>query len=187
MRGTAPGRARPADDRSDSFKPGRQKLGGRKKGTPNVFSIDYKKAILEAAYRVGYDGNGKDGVVGYLRWLTCHSPQVYGAVLLSVLALETVESCAAEEPSTKEENNEEIRKYVGLTAKKRMARRAVQAEPRLEGDWTGEPFPVGSLMQIAVKAPKAFCKLLVAALLRPPTKRRPRPDTPGGTPQQAAA
>jgi hypothetical protein len=64
MRGTAPGRARPADDRPGSFKPGRRKQGGRKRGTPNLFSIDYKKAIIEAAYRVGHDGNGKDGERG---------------------------------------------------------------------------------------------------------------------------
>jgi len=38
--------------------------------------------------------------------------------------------------------------------------------------WTGQPFPVGSLMQLAVENPKVFCKLCVAAFLRPPTKRR---------------
>ena len=65
-RGSAPDRARPAYLRPGSFKKGREKRGGRKRGTPNFFSADYKKAILEAAYRIGRDGNGKDGVVGYL-------------------------------------------------------------------------------------------------------------------------
>ena len=65
MRGRAPGRAQPAYLRPGSFKQGHEKRGGRKRGTPNLLSIDYKKAILEAAYRIGQDGNGKNGVVGY--------------------------------------------------------------------------------------------------------------------------
>jgi hypothetical protein len=50
-RGSAPDRARSADLRPGSFKPGHEKRGGRKRGTPNLFTIDYKKAILEAASR----------------------------------------------------------------------------------------------------------------------------------------
>ena len=64
-RGSAPDRARDAHLRPGSFKKGHRKLGGRKRGTPNAFSPDYKQAILEAAHRVGHDGNGEDGAVGY--------------------------------------------------------------------------------------------------------------------------
>jgi hypothetical protein len=67
MRGSAPSRAQPAYLRPGSFKQGHEKRGGRKRGTPNFFSIDYKKAILEAAYRIGQDGNAKNGVVAISR------------------------------------------------------------------------------------------------------------------------
>jgi hypothetical protein len=66
-RGTAPGRTQLAHLRRGSFKPGHAKLGGRKRGTPNLVSPNYKRAIFEAAYRIGYDGNGKDDVIGYFR------------------------------------------------------------------------------------------------------------------------
>ena len=57
-RGSAPGRARSEDQRSGSFKKGRQKRGGRQRGTPNKFPAEYKNQILEAANRVGEDANG---------------------------------------------------------------------------------------------------------------------------------
>jgi hypothetical protein len=69
-RGTAPGRARDASQRPGSFKPGHAKVGGRKKGTPNALSVDYKNAVLAAAYFVGRDGKGADGLVGYSRILS---------------------------------------------------------------------------------------------------------------------
>ncbi|MFZ1006518.1 MAG: hypothetical protein WAN65_06765 [Candidatus Sulfotelmatobacter sp.] len=91
-RGSAPGRAQSADRRSGSFKQGHEKRGGRKRGTPNVFSIDYKKAILEAAYRVGYDGHGKNGLVGYFFWLIKYHLRIYCTVLLiNILMLEYAE------------------------------------------------------------------------------------------------
>jgi hypothetical protein len=175
-RGSAPDRAQPADQRSGSFKQGHEKRGGRKRGTPNWLSIDYKKAILEAAYRVGYDGNGKDGVVGYFAWVAeCH-PRIYGTVLLIHLLLqEYAESDTPEELRLKiDENNQEVRDYIGLTSKNRATAQPVQGESEPPWAWTGQPFPVGSLMQLAVESPKDFCTLFAAAFLRPPTKRRTR-------------
>ena len=85
----APGRARDADQRSGSFKPGHKKLGGRKRGTPNAASPDYRKTIIEAACRVGGDGGGRDGLVGYLRWVARHHPKVFCSQFLpNVLAME---------------------------------------------------------------------------------------------------
>jgi hypothetical protein len=52
-RGNCPGRAREASERPGSFKLGHKKLGGRKKGTPNAISADLKKALLQAAHRIG--------------------------------------------------------------------------------------------------------------------------------------
>ncbi len=53
QRGSAPGREQPDFLRKASFKTGHEKKGGRKRGTPNAFSADYKRALVEAAYRVG--------------------------------------------------------------------------------------------------------------------------------------
>ena len=52
-RGSAPGRARSEDQRPGSFKKGHKKRGGRQRGTPNKFTAEFKKDILEAAHRIG--------------------------------------------------------------------------------------------------------------------------------------
>jgi hypothetical protein len=87
----------------------------------NSFSIDYKKAIFEAAYRIGYDGNGKNGVVGYFSWVAERHPRICGTVLLiNLLPLEYADSDTPEEPClTMEEINQEVRAYIGLTDKNR--------------------------------------------------------------------
>ena len=181
-RGSAPGRAQPADQRSGSFKRGHEKRVGRKRGTPNLFSIDYKKAILEAAYRIGYDGNGENGIVGYFSWVAERHPRTYCTVLLiNLLLLEYADSDTPDEPCrTMEEVNEDLRDYIGLTGKNWVTERPAQAESEQPWDWTGQPFPLGSLMQLAVESPKTFCTLCTAAFLRPPTKRRGRAGRPIG-------
>lgn len=175
-RGSAPGRAQSADRRSGSFKQGHEKRGGRKRGTPNFFSTDYKKALSEAAYRIGQDGNGKNGIVGYFMWVIQYHLQIYCTVLLpKILVLEHAESDTPEEPRwTIEKNNQEVRDYLGLTGKNQPTEQPVQVESEQPWDWTDQPFPVGSLMPLAVESPKAFCTLHAAAFLRPPTKRRGR-------------
>ena len=173
-RGSAPGREQPDYLRPDSFKPGHEKRGGRKRGTPNAFSADYKRAIIEAAYRVGNDGNGKDGVVGYFEWVGLRYPTIFYTVLLvSLLPLECAEEFTPDQQHwTKEELNERIREHIGLAGRDRAKRLNVQTESRSPWDWTGQDFPVNSLMQRAVENPKAFSTLIVAAFLRPPTKRQ---------------
>jgi len=173
-RGSAPGRAQPEYLRPGSFKQGHKKLGGRKRGTPNILPIDYKKAIREAAYRIGQDGNGKNGVVGYFTWVLERHPGIFFTVLLvSLLPLENAESDSPEEPrQTIEELNQSFRDTIGLTGKNRTKEQAVPVESESPWGWTGQPFPVGGLMQLAVENPKAFCTQLVAAFLAPPTKLR---------------
>ena len=186
-RGSAPDRARAEYQRPGSFKPGHAKLGGRKRGTPNLISADYKKTILEAAYRVGYDGNGKDGAIGYFTWVGERHPMVFYTVLLvSLLPLENAESNTPEPRRTIEERNQWLRDYIGLTRKNQTKRESVQIDSKSRWAWTGQPFPVGGLMHFAVKNPKAFCKLFVAAFLRPPPKRR-RPAARRPWPQAGAA
>ena len=173
--GSAPGRAQPADRRPGSFKPCHKKRGGRKRGTPNLLSIDFKRGIFEAAYRIGLDGNGKDGIVGYFSWVAEHHPRSYGSMLANILVLEYAERDTPEEPRlTIEEINQEVRDYIGLTGKNRATGQPVQVESEPPWAWTGQPFPVGSLMQLAVEKPKAFCTLCAAAFLRLPTNRRGR-------------
>jgi hypothetical protein len=53
----------------------------------------------DAAYRIGQDGNGKNGVVGYLSWVAERHPQIFFTVLLINLPpLENAESDTPEEP-----------------------------------------------------------------------------------------
>ena len=172
-RGSAPGRERPDYQRPGTFKRGHKKRGGRKRGTPNAFSADYKGAIIEAAYRIGYDGNGKDGVIGYLKWVGTKHPDVFYEVLLtSLLPLESAEDYTTEELqwTTKEEINKEVRHYIGLDRNERTKRENVRTELPSPWDWTGQEFPLNSLMHLAVVNPKAFCKLIIAGFLRAPSK-----------------
>ncbi len=101
--------------RSGSFKKGHPKRGGRKGGTPNLISADYKRAIIEAAYRVGEDGNGKDGVLGYLSWVGKHHPTIsYTVLLVSLLPFEEAEGYDPGARLTAKEINQSSRDYIGL-------------------------------------------------------------------------
>jgi hypothetical protein len=179
--GSAPGRAQPAYLRPRSFKSGHAKRGGRKRGTPNVFPPDYKKAIVEAAERIGNDGNGRDGLVGYFSWVALRHPRIFSTVLLiNVLPLEFAESNTPEEPRrTMEEVGQWVREYIGFAGKGRKQQRTVSVDVRSPSDWTGQPFPVSSLMRAAVADPKGFSKLfgrIPAAHNKPwPTRPRDRP------------
>jgi hypothetical protein len=159
-RGTTPDRARDASQRPGSFKPGHKKLGGRRKGTPKALSADYKTAVLEAAYRVGRDGMGKDGIVGYLTRLLMRCPEVACILLSRVLVLQDCGS-PPDDRTTKEEINQHIRDLIGRANKTGSG----SPEPGLTTEW-----PISDLMRIAVKHPKDFGKLF-AALLPQPTGR----------------
>jgi hypothetical protein len=128
-RGSAPDRAQPVHLRPGSFKPGHKKHGGRRRGTPNKFSGEYKNDIFEAAYRVGEDANGKAGMVGYLRWVARHHPKAFGRLLGSVMKLQELEIGMPEKPlPTVEEHDEEVRAYFGLCSDERT--QPEPAEPR---------------------------------------------------------
>jgi hypothetical protein len=168
-RGSAPGRARDNSERPGSFKSGHAKLGGRKKGTPNAISADYNKVVLEAAYRVGSDGNGKDGITGYLKWVFLGYPAIFSILFCRLLALEDCGYWQNEPPLTKDEIDEEIRRYIGIapTNKRKGAMHSRRFEPTTEPQW-----PLSVLMHIAVMDPKSFGKMLVAVLPRPTAQLR---------------
>jgi hypothetical protein len=174
-RGSAWGRAQPQHLRPGSFKRGHEKRGGRKRGTPNLLSVDFKKAILEAAYRIGYDGNGKNGVCGYFLWVGERHPKIFYTVLLAgLLRLEIAQGGAPEGTRwPRHEIDQRLRNHIGFTDKNRTMGRNAPVDARSQWSWTGQPLPVGGLMQLAVENPKDFCKLYVAAFMRPQTKRPP--------------
>jgi hypothetical protein len=154
-RGTAPGRARDELQRPGSFKSGHKKMGGRKKGTPNAMSLDYVRAVLEAAQRVGSDGIGKDGIVGYFQRLLIECPRVALIFLTRLMELEGWCWPEDEPLPTMEEFNQRTRSY--LKSRKRG------------GSVAAKEWPVTDLMRIAVKYPESFGKVLIAMLPRPPT------------------
>ena len=61
---------------------------GRKAGSPNKTTKALKEAILEAAELVGHDGNGGDGLTGYLKTLAVSEPRAFAGLLGRVLPLQ---------------------------------------------------------------------------------------------------
>ena len=175
MRGIAPGRARDANTRSGSFKRYHSKRGGRQPGTRNAFSCDYKKAIFEAAHRIGYDGNGKNGLVGYLMWVAVFHPKAFSLLLEHVVPLEALVTSLPVEPlPTMDQMNERVRTFLqlGSASSKQEERPRVRIKASSSADWTGQGFPLSSLMHSAVESPVDFCKLMAAGFLRKRGKRR---------------
>ena len=162
-RGTAPGRARDASERPGTFKPGHKKLGGRKKGTPNALSADYKKAIMTAAYFAGRDGMGAEGLVGYFKRVLIECPDVACMLLGRAFLHEEDDWPPDDLILSKEQNEKGVRDSIGVTGSGRP-------DPALTTQ-----FPVSELLRIAVKHPKIFGKLIAA--LMPLPRGRPRRST----------
>jgi hypothetical protein len=165
-RGSSPGRARDASQLSGSFEAGHKKLGGRKKGTRNLISPERKRALLEAAHRVGSDGNGKDGVAGYFTCLAKRDPTLFYVDIWSrSLELDLHEAAvSAEARGITNEPDDEIRSPSGRT-KQRSPFESLRELPDDE---------VQALMRLAVERRKDFCKIFCAALLTPPKNWRAR-------------
>jgi len=70
--------------RPGTFPPG-YKGPGRTKGKPNKVTTLLKDAIILAAEAVGEDRKGKDGLVGYLKYLAKREPKAYASLLSRVL------------------------------------------------------------------------------------------------------
>jgi hypothetical protein len=167
-RGSAPDRARSADDRPGSFKKGHKKIGGRKKGTPNRVSPNLKRVILEAAYRVGCDGTGKDGVRGYFAWVAVQHTHVFVVELLS-RCLEIESTPPYQRQLSREEVDKGIQDFIRAnptTPQRPSSEPSVTTTLRAPlnralGDYNDQ---VNVYMEMAMTAPKAFCKILGGAL-----------------------
>ena len=163
-RGNSPGRAREAWLRPETFEPGHAKFGGRKKGTRNLITPEHKMALLEAAYRVGYDGNGKDGACGYFRWVATRDPDFFYVDLWSrLLELQVYEAAMRAEVTC-----------ITNEAHDQMPRRSVRTKKpwSFELPREGPNADVQGLMRLSIERPKAFGKLFCAAFLTPPKNWR---------------
>lgn len=65
-----------------------QKTGGRQKGTPNKTTALLKDAIIQAAELTGRDRQGKEGLVGYCRFLAVEEPKAFAALMGRVLPMQ---------------------------------------------------------------------------------------------------
>jgi hypothetical protein len=164
-RGNAWDRARDSWQRPGSFEPGHKKLGGRKKRTPNRISPSHKKAIREAAHRIGYDGNGKDGEVGYFKWVAGRDLDFFYVDVWSRLLEVQYYHDAMRGDSTR------------VTMDKAPPRHVPSKKKTQPLGWLlGNDDPYESLVQdymrMAVASYKSFCKIYVAAFLTPPQNWR---------------
>lgn len=68
------------------FQPG-NKEGAKRRG-PNRLTRDLKRGIIDAAILIGEDGRGKNGLIGYLKFLARKHPKCYVQLLGRLLPLQ---------------------------------------------------------------------------------------------------
>src|SRR6516165_4508666 len=167
-RGSAPGRARDPWQNPGAFEPGRAKRGGRKKGTRNLITPEHKAALLEAADRVGYDGNGAGGAAGYFTYVGERDPTFFYVELYpgGCLDLEVYEATMRAEAAAcvTDPPHEE-------TPRRSVRRKKPRSPERLREPPNAE---VQGLMRLAMEQYKSFCRLFIAAFLTPPKGWRVR-------------
>jgi hypothetical protein len=157
-----------------------------------LLSADYKRLLFEAAFRIGSNGDGKDGVTGYFGWIIQYHPRVAIQQLSRILVLEHYLGEMPNEPCTAEELDRSIRDYIG-THPNAGSTNVARADSRLfdtvhlprhrrgvssrqDWNWTGRNDEIGILMRMAVEKPQLFCRLIGKAFLSvPKNKRRTRP------------
>jgi hypothetical protein len=61
---------------------------GRKAGVPNKIPPLLKDAVLVAASQLGFDGMGKDGLVGYLKRMALYYPESFISLLGRLVRLQ---------------------------------------------------------------------------------------------------
>jgi hypothetical protein len=76
------------DGRADWVKGKSGNPAGRPVGSKNKTTQLLKHAIITAAERVGEDGTGKEGLIGYLVWMAKREPKAMAMLLGKVLPLQ---------------------------------------------------------------------------------------------------
>jgi hypothetical protein len=144
------------------FRSGHQKLGGRKRGTSNKSTPFDQRAVLKAAHLVGFDLNGKDGLVGYFKWVALSHPRAFLMMAPGIMDIqERARSSVAQPPWTMERFLPHIEEYLGPDSEYDDEN---EVGPDVPWGWTGRGFPLGPLMHIAVRNPAAYIKTLAAFL-----------------------
>ena len=70
---------------STEFQPGHEKTGGRQPGVRNRTTRILKEAIMTAAELEGSDGEGKDGLIGFLRRVATEDIRAFASLLGRVI------------------------------------------------------------------------------------------------------
>jgi hypothetical protein len=163
-RGSAPGRARDPWQNPGAFETGRAKRGGRKRGSRNLITPEHKAAVLEAADRVGYDGNGKDGVAGYFKYVWERDPTFFYGELYpcGCLDLETHQAALRVGAAARRTNDLHQETPRPLVQTKKPGRRKAPGAD------------VQGLMRLAMEQYKSFCRVFIAVFLTPPKGWRVR-------------
>jgi hypothetical protein len=98
----APGRHRFSTENQPSKR-------GRPKGSPNKLSRDLREDIREATERVGRDGEGEGGVVGWLMWLARTEPKSHAMLLRGTMTAEIRATMTLKPMLTRDEALAEMR------------------------------------------------------------------------------
>ena len=98
------------------FRSGHQKLGGRKRGTSNKSTPFDQRAVLKAAHLVGFDLNGKDGLVGYFKWVALSHPRAFLMMAPGIMDIqERARSSVAQPPWTMNDSSRTSKSILALT------------------------------------------------------------------------
>jgi hypothetical protein len=100
----APGRHRFSSDNQPA-----KSRRGRPPGAPNKFSRDLREALMEATERLGRDGKGEGGAVGYLMWLGRAEPKSYAMLLRAGMPAEIRATMTLKPMLTRDEALAEMR------------------------------------------------------------------------------
>ena len=79
------------------FQKGHQKMGGRKKGTPNYTTKFAREAIIEGLAAIGEDGNGLNGLTGFVV-RAARADIKYGVQMLGMITPKQVDAVINHDP-----------------------------------------------------------------------------------------
>ena len=109
---------------------------GRPKGSTNFFTRDMKEAIIDACNELGFDGQGQEGMKGYMKFLGKNFPPVFGGLMRAVLPTQvSVEQVQRPKRyQTMEEVLEELKAYGIVPMEQKALPRYIGPEIELDSD-----------------------------------------------------